>query len=266
MIDLNTSYGLRAAFTGGDTSVRYTFNEAIVSGGFTVPMVFMGGEYYRGLNMKAYTSWKDITNNTSPEDDKLTGTIHSLGYNFFAYRYLKQSYKDLYPRWGQTLSLTYQHTPAGDNDLGSIAAVGTRLYFPGIFQHHGIRTDINIQQRNTGQYTYSNQINLPRGYDYIYAEKLLCFAVSYKFPFAYPDFSAGPFAYFKRFNATLFYDGGIGATKEETQNLQSFGAEIISNLNLLRLPYAIDIGVRFGYMPLEKQYFTNFLFSVNLPN
>jgi len=266
VVDLNASYGLRAAYSGGDTSVRYTFNETIISGGFSLPLVFMGGKYYRGLNLKVYTSWNDITNNTSPEDDKLTGTIHSFGYKLFAYRYLKQSYKDLYPRWGQSLSFTYQHTPTGDNNLGSIAALGTRLFFPGIFLHHGIRTDFNIQLQNPGQYTYSNQINLPRGYDYIYAEQLLCFAVNYKFPFAYPDFSAGPIAYFKRFNANLFVDGGSGVTDEERQKLLSCGTEIISTLNLLRLPYPMDIGIRVGYLPLEKQYFTNFLFSVNLPN
>jgi hypothetical protein len=265
MIDFNTSFGARAAYTGGDTSVRYNFNETIISGGITLPLLFTRGKYYKGLRLQLNTSWTDITNNTSPQENKLTGTFQSLDYSLYAYRYIKQSYKDLYPRWGQAITFMYRNSPFGENDLGSIFSAGTRFYFPGLFNHHGIRIDFNWQQRNEGQYAYSNQIELPRGYTYIYEQTLACFALNYKFPFAYPDFSLGPLAYFKRFTANLFFDGGFGTTDGENQRLQSTGVEITSNLHVLRLVFPIDLGVRVGYLPTEKQFFTNFLFSVNLP-
>jgi Tol biopolymer transport system component len=265
MIDFNTSYGARAAYTGGDTSVRYNFNETTISGGLTLPLTFTGGKYYKGLRLRVHTTWNDITNNTSPLEDKLTGTIHLLDYSVYAYRAIKQSYKDLYPRWGQAFIAMYRHTPFGDNNLGSIVSAGSRLYFPGAFKHHGIRVDVNWQQRNEGTYPYSNLIELPRGYKYVYQQTLTCFAVNYKFPFAYPDFSIGPFAYIKRLKANLFFDGGIGTSHGESQKLRSTGAEITSNLHFLRLAFPVDIGVRIGYLPIEKQFFNNFLFSVNLP-
>jgi hypothetical protein len=262
MIDIKSSYGTRTAYT--DSSVRYNFNETMVSGGLTLPLIFTGGKYYKGFQLQAFTSWYNITDNTSPLENKLTGTIHSLDYSISAYRYIKQSYKDLYPRWGQTFTLKYSHSPLGDNDLGSIASIATRFYFPGIIQHHGIKIDFNWQQRNPGSYAFSNQINLPRGYDNLYDEKIVCFALNYKFPFAYPDFSLGPIAYFKRIKANLFFDGGKGTTHNENQKMQSTGVEITSDMHLLRFVFPVDLGFRFGYLPIEKENFINFLFSVNL--
>lgn len=262
IVDFNTSYGARAAYT--DSMERYNFNETILSGGLTLPLIFTGGKYYKGLQLRAHTSWYNITDNTSTLEDKLTGTIHSLDYSFSAYRFIKQSEKDMFPRWGQVLNGAFRHSPFGDNDLGSIASLGTRLYFPGLLQHHGLKLDLNWQKRNSGTYEYSNQINLPRGYYMIDEEYLKCFALNYKFPFAYPDFALGPFVYFKRLKANLFYDGGNGTTHSVTRKMQSTGIEITSDLHILRFIFSVDVGFRFGYLPNEKQYFTDILFSVNL--
>jgi len=264
MIDLKISQGARAAYTGGDSSVRYNFNETIISGGLTLPLIFTGGKYYKGFRLQAFTSWYNITNNTLPDEDRLTGTIQSLDYSFYAYRLIKQSSKDLFPRWGQSITGSYRHSPLGDNNLGSIVSVGTRFYFPGLIRHHGIRIDLNLQYKYEGSYSYSNQINLPRGYDYINAEQLALFALNYKFPVAYPDFALGPLIYFKRLKANVFFDGGSASGHHETRQLQSTGVELTSDMHLLRFVFPVDLGVRLGFRPLEKQYFANFLFSVNL--
>ena len=264
IIDFNTSYGARAAYTGGDSSVRYNFNETNISGGFTLPLIFTGGKYYKGLQFRLHSTWSNITNSTSPSENKLTGTINTIDYSFSAYRYIKQSAKDLYPRWGQYFTTTFRHSPFGKNDYGSIVSAGTRFYFPGLMLHHGLRVDVNLQVKDPGQYAYSNQIVMPRGYIYVNANKLTCFALNYKFPFAYPDFSFGPLVYLKRLKANLFYDGGIATTHGQSQILRSTGVEITSDLHLLRFIFPIDIGFRFGYRPIEKQYFSDFLFSINL--
>jgi Tol biopolymer transport system component len=268
VIDLSASYGARAAYTGGDTSFRYNFNETVLSGGFTLPLIFTGGKYYKGLRLQLHTSLTNITENTSPlpAKDKLTGTIHSLDYSFSAYRFIKQSGKDIYPRWGQVITGSYRHTPFGKNDYGSIASAGVRLYFPGLLIHHGIRIDMNWQNRNFTHYYYPNQIVQPRGYFLVSEKTLTCFALNYKFPIAYPDFALGPLVYLKRLKANLFYDGGIESTHGVSQQLQSTGVEITSDMHFLRFIFPLDIGFRFGYRPIEKQYFTDLLFSVNLSN
>lgn len=267
IIDVNASYGARAAYlAGGDTVDRYNFNETIISGGFTLPLLFTGGKYYKGLRIATHTSFYNITDNTSPDKNKYTGNRYSLDYSMNLYRFIKQSGKDLYPRWGQFVTATFRHTPFGDNNLGSIVSVGVRAYFPGIMLHHGIRIDVNHQEKIYGHYAYSNQIAMPRGYlsgrDLI----LTCYSFNYKFPFAYPDLALGPVVYLKRLKANLFYDGGFGTTNGVSRNLQSTGVEISSDLHLLRFIFPLDIGFRFGYRPIEKQLFSDLLFSVNLSN
>ena len=264
VIDLSTSYGARTAYT--NSQVRYNYNETSISGGITLPLIFTGGKYYKGLNLKFHTSLIDITNNTSPEAIKTEGTIHSLDYSFYVYRYIKQSGKDLYPRWGQTFSGGFRHSPFGKYDFGTIAYVGARFFFPGIMKHQGIRIDLNWQRKNYNHKYYPNQINLPRGYYIADANTMNCFALNYKFPFAYPDLSLGPLVYLKRLKANLFYDGGTSIKSGESRNLQSTGIEITSDLHFLRFVFPIDLGCRMGYRPIEKQYFTELLFSVNLSN
>jgi len=264
IIDFTTSYGGRAAYT--DSMFRYSFNETRLSGGFTLPLIFTGGKYYKGLRLQLHTSWTNITDNSLPSenDDRLNGTIHSIDYSFYAYRYIKQSVKDLYPRWGQSFSGSFRHTPFGDNNRGSIASAAARFYFPGVLKHHAIRLDLNLQHRNSGKYPYPDQIILPRGYYFIDENSLACFAVNYKFPFAYPDYSLGSVAYFKRIKANLFYDKGLGKTDGESHAFQSAGIELTSDLHFLRLVFPLDLGFRFGYRSSGVPYFINLLFLVNL--
>jgi len=265
VIDINSTYGTRAAYTNGDTSVRYNFNETTLSGGLTLPLLFTGGKYYKGLSLRVHTTLDNISNNTSPDEDKLQGLIHTMDYSISAYRYIKQSGKDLYPRWGQVLTGTFRHSPFGEYDLGSIVAFGVRIYVPGFMRHHGIRVDVN-RQVNSGKYAYSNRIVMPRGYLSLNDSALTCFAFNYKFPFLYPDIALGPVVYVKRLKANLFYDGGLGTTHGESHRLQSTGVELTADLHILRFIFPVDIGFRFGYRPIEKQYFSDFLFSVNLSN
>lgn len=265
IIDFNTSYGARVAyFGGGDTALRYNFNETVITGGFTLPLIFTGGKYYKGLRLRLHTTFNDITDNTSPQENKLTGTINSIDYSFSAYRYIKQSGKDLYPRWGQYFTTTFRHSPFGKYDLGSITSAGVRLYFPGLMLHHGIRIDVNHQVKKYGKYAYSNQIVMPRGYMSVNDSALTCYAFNYKFPFIYPDISLGPIVYLKRLKANLFYDGGYGSTRGRRDKLQSTGVEVTADMHVLRFIFPVEIGFRFGYRPIEKQYFSDFLFSVNL--
>lgn len=267
VIDMGTSYGKRSSYTGGENSVLYNFNETVIKGGLTLPFIFTGGKYYKGLQLKWHTSLTGITNNTSPENDRLEGSIFSFDYGLYAYRFIKQSDKDLFPRWGQSVSWGFRHTPFGDNDLGDIMWTSGRFYFPGIMRHHGIRADVNWQQRNGGdKYYYSSGINYPRGYVTQNDETVQYIALNYKFPFAYPDFSVGPLVYVKRLKANVFYDRGEARNHDETYQLESAGLELSSDIHVLRFVFPIDLGIRVGYLPAEKQYFTDLLFSVNLSN
>ena len=62
----------------------------------------------------------------------------------------------------------------------------------------------------------------------------------------------------------FFFDGGIASSHGINRKLQSTGVEVTSDLHFLRFVFPVDIGFRVGYLPIEKGYFTDILFSVNL--
>lgn len=263
-IDLNASYGNRVSYTNNDTSVKFTFSETILNVGTSIPMLFTGGKYYKFIQFGASTSYYQISNNTSPENKKLRGTIHSLNYQLTAYRFIKQATKDLYPKWGQVFIGYFRHTPIGDNNLGNIFAAETRCFFPGLLRNHGLRIDLRYQHKSPGDYSYNNLVSMPRGYLLRNYNQMKVVAVNYKFPLAYPDFNAGNLMYLKRIKATVFADIAKGIHGATSERLFSFGTEITSDIHFFRFLFPFDVGMRLGYKPSEKQFFSDLLFSLNL--
>jgi len=250
--------------TGTDGKpVKYSWHETSMTGGIKVPLHFLHGSYYCDIQPSINTTWSNISNNTSTDSSKLTGTINTLDYRLYAYNLIKQSSKDMYPRWGQTLDLNLRHSPFGSNRLGNIQSVETNLFFPGLVQHHGLRIYAGIQRRIKGDYTYSNLVNLPRGYNMMIYNRMYSAAITYKFPFLYPDYSAGQIAYFQRVKAALFYDFTFAGDAGVYDRYESYGAELTTDMHLLRFIFPFDTGIRIGYMPQNADFFIDFLFSVN---
>ncbi|HPT14154.1 MAG TPA: hypothetical protein PK796_05145 [Bacteroidales bacterium] len=248
--------------TEGKT-VKYTWRETTLTGGIKVPLHFLHGTYYCGLQPSINTTWSNISDNTSSDTSKLTGTVNTLDYRLYAYNLMKQSSKDIYPRWGQTLDLNLRHSPFGSNRLGNIQSAETNLFFPGIMQHHGLRLYAGLQRRIKGDYTYSNIVNLPRGYSAMIYNRMYSAGLTYKFPFLYPDYPAGRFAYFQRVKAALFYDLTFAGDAGVYDRFESYGAELTTDMHLLRFIFPFDTGIRIGYMPQNDSFFVDFLFSVN---
>jgi hypothetical protein len=265
VLDAGFTIGKRASTekNAENEDVKYTWRETTLNGGVKVPLFFMHGRYYTGMQPSLRTTWTYIGDNTSSDSAKITGSIHTIDYRFFAYNYLKQSSKEIYPRWGQTLDLNLRHSPFGKNDLGNILSAEANLFFPGLFQHHGLRLYSGLQRRVKSDYTYSSLINSPRGYGAFNDKWMYTVAVTYKFPFLYPDFSAGPVAYVKRLKAALFYDFSFTGDYGNFTRYDATGIELTSDLHLLRFLFPFDIGARIGYKTQTSKWFADLLFSVN---
>ena len=266
ILDVDASYGKRAASVKNNSDgsqFRFTWNEAIVSGGIKLPLVFNQGKNYLGLELSARTTCTKISGGNAPDTLKLIG-FNTLDYRLYLYRYEKQANKDVYPRWGQVLDLNYRHSPFGGNDFGNIASARAVLYFPGLFPHQGFKLSAAFQNRNKGDFTYADLVAMPRGNLSVYSVNLLSFGANYKFPFLYPDASIGSLAYFKRVKANLFYDQAFTTGNSAANQYNSLGAEITSDMHLLRFLLPLDMGARIGYLPLKNKMFVDFLLSVNL--
>jgi hypothetical protein len=198
--------------------------------------------------------------------------ISSFHYKFGVYRYLKLSYRDIAYKWGQAINFAYTHTP-GSLLFGSIISVSSRLYFPGSYKHHSLSLYGGFQKQNPEKYIYTiNRVLLPRGYPNYYSDKFWKVTIDYAFPLSYPDISLGPFVYIKRIKLNLFYDHAYGYNVREepdaannyyTGIYNSLGAELTSDLNIIRFIFPFDIGIRCSYLPLKNSLSFEFLFAVN---
>ncbi|HNX43037.1 MAG TPA: hypothetical protein PLJ84_08580 [Bacteroidales bacterium] len=265
VLDVSVTEGKRAAYEESDEgkSHRYTWRETSLNGGVKIPLCFIHGKYYSGLQPSVRTTWTNITHNTSADSGRISGTINTIDYRIYAYHYIKQASRDIYPRWGQAIDLNLRHSPFGANELGNITSAETFLFFPGILKHHGLRVYAGMQYRQEGDYSYSNLVNSPRGYNALKNNRMYSAGLTYKFPFLYPDYSAGDVAYFKRVKGALFYDLTYAGDAGRFDRYESTGAELTTDVYLFRFLFPFDLGTRIGYLPQKSEWFLDFLISVN---
>lgn len=196
-----------------------------------------------------------------------------LEYQVFAYNIAKPALRDVQYQWAQIFDFNYRHTPIGDTDLGATWSAEGYLYFPGFVKHHGIQLYAGYQNRSRYNSRYSNLIRTPRGMDDLYGEEIASYGLDYAFPLFYPDWNLGPLAYFKRIKMNGFVDFGYqkgrflaeeDALMEYRDEFVSFGAELTTDLHVLRFPAPVGLGLRIGYENQTGSVFANLLLSFSL--
>lgn len=264
VFDLGFSIGNRASYY---ETRRFTWQEMNIDLHSSIPWNFSRGNYFRYLTPSFGTTIIGITHNASTPSQVTKGLITSIDYQLSFSQYLQSSAKDMFPRLGQTLNLNFRNTPFPGNQMGDIFAAQTNLYFPGIFKHQGIWAYGAYQSYHRQEdilYTYSSIITFPRGYTGIMDEQVMSFSLNYKLPLFYPDLSLGSLIYFKRFKLNLYFDWAQGWTGKQVNIYQSTGAELTTDLNLLRFVYPFDLGVRAIFFPGNSTWGWELLYAINL--
>lgn len=211
-----------------------------------------------------------------PLTDSVTNTYFYKGltrFNYYLnyYTYSHKSLKDIYPKWGINLYLTYLYalqTIPYNNLWESNALIGT-AYLPGLVRHHSLRFRFSYED---GIADRISRRNLPRGYeffDYNISKLTRKYSLDYSLPIFYPDFSLGPIAYFKRIHATLFYDFMQFKASESLNenanivigNLYSYGTEISIETHFLRFFIPFTPTIRYSYLPKNDDF--NIAFYIN---
>ncbi len=188
--------------------------------------------------------------------------IFSVGYGLSMYRQIKSSYRDLYPKWGQSIGLYYRDTPLDHDNISSLAAGLVSLYFPGIIRHQGLNVYTGYQYRITGYYKFSDIVSYPRGISGMQDQELFSVRGTYAFPIAYPDWSIGPLVYMKRIRGALFYDYAVGLNPGGKNYYNSTGVELLTDVHVLRFIAPLELGVRCIYLPDQSSVAWNFLFGI----
>ncbi|MBE0675002.1 MAG: hypothetical protein IH591_10105, partial [Bacteroidales bacterium] len=274
VVDFRLSYGGEPSIVTGDNEVEPSVIYPSLSTGTEVylPLQFTSGAYSQYLRASFYHRYNNryIYN----EADE----VFDYGQSFISWKLFfsnsrRSSYRDIFPVFAQALELNYTNAPFDSEIYGTIASLRASLYFPGVIRNHGLRVRLQAERQVPEEYIQYNRINFPRGYSEIISECLKTISTDYVFPIAYPDIAIGSIAYIKRIRGSLFYDRSQGRENRflaarqyvaEKQTFSSLGGELLTDFNLLRMPFDITGGARVGYIPTEKRSFIEAVFSVDI--
>ncbi|MCD4725455.1 MAG: hypothetical protein K8R63_11500 [Bacteroidales bacterium] len=255
IIDLYADYGLRRQFVYLPEKTEISWHETNLKAGLRLPLNLRRGKYYAGIQPSAYV-------NQCFQRMGRNADIFSVGYGLSMYRQIKSSYRDLYPKWGQSIGLYYRDTPLDQDNISSLAAGLVSLYFPGIIRHQGFNVYTGYQYRITGYYKFSDIVSYPRGISGMQDQELFSVRGTYAFPIAYPDWSIGPLVYMKRIRGALFYDYAVGLNPGGKNYYNSTGAELLTDVHILRFIAPLELGIRCIYLPDQSSVAWNFLFGI----
>ena len=255
-----------AQYHGSTELYRFTWQETNLKTFISIPWNFSHGKYARYLQPIIGTTLIGIKHNASTPENFTAGWIQTLDYRITASQYLRSSQKDVSPRFGQTVDITYRHTPFGSNDMGAILGARLNLFFPGLFRHHGTWIYGGFQKRDDSDkltYSFANIISYPRGYVSVKDDDLLVMSLNYKLPLWYPDFSFGSVIYLKRLKINLYYDWANGKNPGYINEYQSLGGELTADFHFLRFVMPIEMGIRSIYHPTDGSWAFEFLYSIS---
>lgn len=220
-IDVNQTWHRTATLTA-DTSLHW--NETKFAAGLQLPFNFSGGKFYRYLTLKSSYNlsaiqWQGLAKQV------LNNSNFNYSENRITYsQYMQQAIQNIYPRFGQSVSLQYRTGSTAHQFL-----VNGNLYFPGIIKTHSIVINIAYQFRDTtGKYYFDNNFPFSRGYNAVDYPQLFKAGFNYHFKLFYPDWGFGNIVYFLRIRANLFYDFTKAKSLRtgNSYNFNSVGAEM----------------------------------------
>jgi len=208
VVDFDLSHGLRrgqAQHPDTGEAVDLKWNETTAELGLSLPLSFTRDKFLRGI--QPFAGWEQLYRKMNPDvglqfSDK---DFSLLKLQLFAYNQLRQSKRDLYPRWGQQVQLVFQQSMF-DSRLNQQIGLSASLYFPGILPHHGLRLYAARELRHTSSNIFSRIIRYPRGYTNLYPYDAYATMLDYTFPVFYPDFNLPTFFYLQRIRMSLFAD------------------------------------------------------------
>lgn len=279
-------YGyLPSVFGNGDFTVqpglRYT-NE------ISLPFLFSSGRFSQYIRLNLNTEY---SNNIYPVTDNkfdfgqtnITGRIYFSNFSGMAVR-------DIYPKWGQVVDINHVAAPFDKEIFGSSTYLRSTFYFPGLIRDNGLKIRLESEAQNQSKFIFGNRISFPRGYSTIaypegyyniISDKLNFFSGDYVFPVVYPDLSLSSLLYLKRIRGGLFYDHAWGkgnryyirnaqgrmiqtAYNDYTETFRSYGAQLLADFHIFRIPFEISGGVQAAWRPGNETPVINVIFNMDL--
>ena len=278
IIDLSFQHGTRSTSIYIDKiepadslrTDRWQYNQ--LTTGLRLPLQLTNSKYSHSLNLSAYYNYLQVTgyelSNRYLTEVGSAGSLSALTYGLTYVHLLRQSKRDVAPRWGQTLSANYRNTPFGGKLTAEQWGVQASVYLPGMGKHHSLRLRGGYQQQAQGNYRFSPIVFYPRGQVYVSDDQLKTGSVEYRLPIADMHWSLGRWLYVQRIKAGGFYDLANGQTVGEVRDVygrlrgyetrehtfRTTGLDVSFVFNVLRLRTSFEAGFRTIYNITSGQW------------
>jgi hypothetical protein len=224
--------------------------ETTLSLDVSLPLTFTSSKWIKGIEPSVGIDQIFRKMDADSKYDFKQANYTTPVYQFFGYNQYKRSPKDIYPKWGQNINLTYRHTLFADNPQSQLGAIAW-FYLPGIIRHQGLKLYAAYQKDAIGMdkvSIFGNLVNTPRGYFNVDFQEFVSLKADYAFPIAYPDWDVPGVFYLKRITSTLFYDYLSGNNQiNQRVDLASGGVELYTDWNFFSFLATIRLGVRVSY-------------------
>jgi len=244
--DRNAFYGTNKVF----------WNENEYRAGLSIPLNWTSGTSYTSLQLGS-----DIVRNQR----YYTG-LYKDSFNTRAFAYItpyislvhqsQQAQQQVYPRWAQVLSLSYDRAVTSFQ-ANQFLASGF-LYLPGIDYTHSILLTGAFQQRDSLRNArFSNGFPFSRGYSAENFYQMFKWSANYQLPLIHPDWGFGNIVYFLRLRANLFYDYTHAKDfytnrSVYTGEFRSYGSELYFDTKWWN-ELSISFGIRYSHL-LDRDF------------
>ena len=226
------------------------WNETSLHAGLQVPLDFSEGKHSTGLNFGSSLFYNQTDFQSSPIGSfKISYYTYLSSYLNFSNQ-VQQASQNIYPHFGQSISLSYRSTISGLNAQQFLAS--GYLFLPGLSANHGLLVNVAHQQKGNGNViSFSNDLPFSRGYEAENLRDINKIGANYAFPIAYPDSGIANTIYFLRLRGNLFYDYTRASDRyidgSKYKNFRSTGAEVFFDTKWFNQT-SISFGFRYSYL------------------
>ncbi len=217
-----------------------------------LPLNFSRGNYFRSLSWLNSFVWQDYQQQNTNTLQEYTSTLPRIDYSFVLSLKKITPSRNMFPKPGFVFRATARTTPFKNYHYGQQYAAETWLYLPGAGRYDGLSIYCGIEWNTEKTFT-SQIIHTPRGYNELRnrpADTFLSYAITWRTPLLYPDWSLPGLVYLKRIYGGLYYDHLSGSGI----NANAAGVELFGDYHIFRLPAPANIGLRYSYLLGEKKY------------
>jgi hypothetical protein len=253
-----TVFDLRAAYGGrrqeirrGGVEVTDKWEEGTAEAGVSVPWKRITGRFVHNFSLRAFSKVIKVVNKLSNDRTEITdGAMFSPGAHAQYSVLARPAKRDILPPWGLVLAGHAEEGKdiTGNGERGSLQTADSRLFLPGLFNHHSFYHQFAYERQRDDFYQYSSYVFYPRGTRNVFLQEFTKYSGNYIFPLMTPDVHWSRYIYLKRISLNLFYDSLRGRYRTFGYNASSTGWELHMETNFLRLFIPISWGIRGNYI------------------